>query len=133
MDAQQQQQQQYQYQYQAPSDPVASQSYDPSQIQSYDQSYYAYQYPSSHYNQTQQQQDYSSYYYQDYSTYQTQIPTADPNSIHPPGVPITADLQQTHIQNAQHLYYPHGVVASQNPPQHVFSQVWGCFHGMLEF
>ncbi|XP_057531470.1 uncharacterized protein LOC130809714 isoform X2 [Amaranthus tricolor] len=125
MDAQQQQQQQYQYQYQAPSDPVASQSYDPSQIQSYDQSYYAYQYPSSHYNQTQQQQDYSSYYYQDYSTYQTQIPTADPNSIHPPGVPITADLQQTHIQNAQHLYYPHGVVASQNPPQHVFSQAGG--------
>ncbi|KAL2892466.1 Zinc finger matrin-type protein 3 [Bienertia sinuspersici] len=113
-------QQQYHYQYQPQNDALASQPYDPSQIQSYDQStqaYYAYHHPSNQYNQPHQP-DYSSYYYQDYAnSYQT-----DPNSIHPPGVPIS---DQTHVQNPQNLYYPHGVVASQPPPPQGFLQAGG--------
>ncbi|KNA03345.1 hypothetical protein SOVF_210110 isoform A [Spinacia oleracea] len=120
MEAQQQQQYQYQYQPQT-TETLTPQAYDSStQIQSYDHSNQAYyaayqqqQYASNPY-QEQQQQDYSSYYYPDYSTSYHQM---DPNSIHPPGVvPVSADSQQTHLQNTQNVYYPHGVVASQPPP-----------------
>ncbi|XP_021748815.1 uncharacterized protein LOC110714582 [Chenopodium quinoa] len=125
----QQQQQQYHYQYQPQTtETLTTQSYDPSsQIQSYDhstQSYYAayqQQYPTNPYNQPQQQQDYSSYYYPDYSaSYQT-----DPNLIHPPGVPVSVDSQQTHVQNPQNLYYPHGVVASHHPPSQGYLMAGG--------
>lgn len=117
------------YQYYPQNETLTSQSYDPSQIQSYDQStqaYYAYHHPSTtHYNQHQHQQDYSSYYYQDYATsYQTQLQT-DPNSIHPPGVPISVDSQQTLVQNPQNLYYPHGIVASQPTSRQGFFQAGG--------
>ncbi|KAK9273820.1 hypothetical protein L1049_018631 [Liquidambar formosana] len=114
------QQQQYQ-QFQQPQQ-IASQAYDPSQVQPYDQSYYTYPHQ---YDQQQAAQQQYPYYPSDYTNiYQHQQPQHhEPTSIHPPGVPIppetTAHLVapeygQTHLQNQQNAYYPQGVVEQQN-------------------
>ncbi|KAH9616404.1 hypothetical protein KSS87_013731, partial [Heliosperma pusillum] len=150
MDAQQQQQYENQYQYQTQNPTTlnsTSQSYDSSsQIQSYDpqSSYYASSYPQQYVTQQQQQYDNqtnldynnnnpnsstttyasSAYYYPNYSTsYQTH----DPNSIHPPGVPLSVDPQQTQAPISQNYYYP----PTQSHPYFQSLTVWVCLDTII--
>ncbi|XP_074272964.1 uncharacterized protein LOC141596654 [Silene latifolia] len=134
METQQQQQQQYeyqQYQNQAQTDPnQTTQPYDPSQIQAYDPSSYYATYPQ-HYDTTTQQQyqqqtyqtnpdssattyTASSYFYPDYY---------DPNSIHPPGVPVSADTQQIPPPISDYCYQPPQTQPYFQPGQPVYGAV----------
>ncbi|XP_057979746.1 uncharacterized protein LOC131165740 [Malania oleifera] len=107
-------------QQQQPEQGGAYQPCDPSQAQAYDQSMQAY-YAYYQYGQYSNPNQYPYYPHQDYAhAYQQQ---QEPTSIHPPGVPIppaptnTMGTEQTHFQDQQNAYYPHGVVEQQQQQQ----------------
>ncbi|KAH7864752.1 hypothetical protein Vadar_033417 [Vaccinium darrowii] len=94
-----------QYQYQQPHDQSQAQPYNTDQSQSA-QAYYEYH----QYNQYLQQQQYPYYTSAHQQSYQ------EPTSVHPPGVPITAE-SQTHVYNQHNPYYPHGIMDQQQAQQ----------------
>ncbi|KAL8129140.1 hypothetical protein V2J09_018295 [Rumex salicifolius] len=107
-----QQYQQYYQHYQQPHQQQPHQQQEATNPSAYDpstQSYYAsvQQYNPIPHQPQEAQTDYSSYYYPDYSnSYQSHV-TTDPNSTHPPGVTIPAEMPQTHAQNHRDLYFRH--------------------------